>query len=217
MRIRSGKYFCLLLTLIFLLVYSPEAATQRKKRSRDKDSLLTLLSAESARVFERPGKREYREVKGPATFLHNGTYMFCDSAIWNVSMNQVEAYQNVKLVQDKTVITSDNVIYYADDNLARFRGEVVEVYDKDKNTLRTKYLDYNTEDSTAKFTFGGAMRTDKGEVIESDRGTYDAKTGICRFEDNVEMFTDSLGWITTPTRERPTSANGPRCGRTTST
>ena len=193
MKIGSSKYACLLLILLFALGFSWDADAQRKSRRRnDKDSLLTLLNAEYARVFERPGKREYREVKGPATFLHNGAYMFCDSAIWNVSFNQVEAYDNVKLVQDKTVVTSDNVIYYADDNVARFRGQVVEVHDKDKNTLRTKYLDYNTEDSTAKFTFGGAMRTSKGEVIESDRGTYDAKTGICRFEDNVEMFTDSL-------------------------
>ena len=193
MKTGSSKYACLLLILVFLLGCGFSADAQKKNRRRsDKDSLLTLLNAEYARVFERPGKREYREVKGPATFLHNGAYMFCDSAIWNVSFNQVEAYENVKLVQNKTVITSDNVIYYADDNVARFRGDVVEVHDKDKNTLRTKYLDYNTEDSTAKFTFGGAMRTSKGEVIESDRGTYDAKTGICRFEDNVEMFTDSL-------------------------
>lgn len=180
---------------MLLLAASPVPDKRRsggKSKDEDRDSLLTLLSAEYARVFERVGHREYREVKGPATFLHNGAYMFCDSAIWNVSFNQIEAYDNVKLVHDKTVITSDNVIYYADENLARFRGELVEVYDKDKNTLRTKYLDYNTQDSVAKFSFGGAMKTAKGEVIESDRGIYDAKTGICRFEDNVEMFTDSL-------------------------
>ena len=190
---RNRWAYLLLALILLMLVSSPDAdAQKRKRRSRNQDSLLTLLNAEYARVFERPGHREYREVKGPATFLHNGAYMFCDSAIWNVSFNQVEAYQNVKLVQKKTVLKSDNVIYYADDNLARFRGDLVEVYDKDKNTLRTRYLDYNTEDSTAKFTFGGAMRTSKGEIIESDRGTYDGKTGICRFEDNVEMFTDSL-------------------------
>ena len=184
-------YFLLVLLIVLCCSQSADAA-QRRRRSRSQDSLLNLLNAEYARVFERPGHREYREVKGPATFLHNGAYMFCDSAIWNVSFNQVEAYKNVKLVQNKTVIKSDNVIYYGDDNLARFRGELVEVYDKEKNTLRTKYLDYNTVDSVAKFTFGGAMKTKDGEVIESDRGTYDAKTGICRFEDNVEMFTDSL-------------------------
>lgn len=176
--------------------------------------MLNLLNAEYARVFERPGHREYREVKGPATFLHNGAYMFCDSAIWNVSFNQVEAYKNVKLVQKKTVLTSDNVIYYADDNLARFRGDLVEVYDKDKNTLRTRYLDYNTEDSTAKFTFGGAMRTSKGEIIESDRGTYDGKTGICRFEDNVEMFTDSL-FIKTNSLDYDTNENKAYFGKKT--
>ena len=194
---------------------SPDAGAQRKKnRNRDKDSLLTLLNAEYARVFERAGHREFREVKGPATFLHNGAYMFCDSAIWNVSYNQVEAYQNVKLVQKKTVLTSDNVVYYADDNLARFRGEVVEVHDQDKNTLRTRYLDYNTEDSTAKFTFGGAMRTSKGEIIESDRGTYDGKTGICRFEDNVEMFTDSL-FIKTKSLDYDTNENKAYFGKDT--
>ncbi len=195
MKTGSSKYCYLLLVLVLLLAASPVPDKRRsggKSKDEDRDSLLTLLSAEYARVFERVGHREYREVKGPATFLHNGAYMFCDSAIWNVSFNQIEAYENIKLVHDKTVITSDNVIYYADENLARFRGEIVEVYDKDKNTLRTRYLDYNTRDSVAKFSFGGAMKTAKGEVIESDRGIYDAKTGICRFEDNVEMFSDSL-------------------------
>ncbi len=212
-RNRYGYLFLLLIVL--MLVASPDADAQRKRRrGRSQDSLLTLLNAEYARVFERPGHREYREVKGPATFLHNGAYMFCDSAIWNVSFNQVEAYKNVKLVQKKTVLKSDNVIYYADDNLARFRGDLVEVYDKDKNTLRTRYLDYNTEDSTAKFTFGGAMKTSKGEIIESDRGTYDGKTGICRFEDNVEMFTDSL-FIKTNSLDYDTNENKAYFGKKT--
>lgn len=212
---RNRWAYLLLALILLMLVSSPDAdAQKRKRRSRNQDSLLTLLNAEYARVFERPGHREYREVKGPATFLHNGAYMFCDSAIWNVSFNQVEAYQNVKLVQKKTVLKSDNVIYYADDNLARFRGDLVEVYDKDKNTLRTRYLDYNTEDSTAKFTFGGAMRTSKGEIIESDRGTYDGKTGICRFEDNVEMFTDSL-FIKTNSLDYDTNENKAYFGKKT--
>ena len=217
--VKSGlKNRCALLftaLVVLMMAASPDAGAQRKKgRNKDKDSLLTLLSAEYARVFERPGHREFREVKGPATFLHNGAYMFCDSAIWNVSFNQLEAYENVKLVQQKTVLKSDNLVYYANDNLARFRGEVVEVYDKDKNTLRTRYLDYNTEDSVAKFSFGGAMRTSKGEIIESDRGTYDAKTGICRFDDNVEMFTDSL-FIKTNSLEYDTNINKAYFGKKT--
>lgn len=212
---RNRWAYLLVALILLMMVGSPDAdAQKRKRRSKNQDSLLTLLNAEYARVFERPGHREYREVKGPATFLHNGAYMFCDSAIWNVSFNQVEAYQNVKLVQKKTVLKSDNVIYYADDNLARFRGDLVEVYDKDKNTLRTRYLDYNTEDSTAKFTFGGAMRTSKGEIIESDRGTYDGKTGICRFEDNVEMFTDSL-FIKTNSLDYDTNENKAYFGKKT--
>lgn len=191
MKAGANKYRYILAFLLILCLIPVESSAQQRKKERQ-DSLLNLLNAEYARVFSRPGNREYREVKGPATFLHNGAYVFCDSAIWNLTFNQIEAYQNVKVVQDKTVLTSDNVIYYGDDNLARFRGELVQVKDKDGNTLRTRYLDYNTEDSVAKFFFGGAMKTSKGEIIEGDRGTYDAKTGVFRFEENVEMFTDSL-------------------------
>ena len=188
------------------------AAQQRKKEKQD--SLLNLLNAEYARVFERPGNREYREVKGPATFLHNGAYVFCDSAIWNLTFNQIEAYENVKVVQDKTVLTSDNMIYYGDEDLARFRGELVQVKDKDGNTLRTRYLDYNTADSVAKFFFGGAMKTQKGEIIEGDRGTYDSKTGIFTFEDNVEMFSDSL-FIKTKRLDYNTNENKAYFGKVT--
>ncbi|MCF0173273.1 MAG: hypothetical protein HUJ91_06055, partial [Bacteroidales bacterium] len=195
MKIGSGKIFPILLIAFALLMPLEPAAQNNRgngKKEETKDSLLTLLNAEYARVFQLPGGREYREVKGPAVFLHNGAYLFCDSAIWNLSYNRIEAYKNVKIVQDKTVITGDNLNYYADDNVAKFRGDLVEVSDEKHNMLRTRYLDYNTKDSVALFFFGGAMQSEKGEIIEGDRGNYDAKTGLFNFKDNVEMFTDSL-------------------------
>ena len=88
------------------------------------DSLVRLLNARYIEQVETDGRMARKAIS--ATFLHNGTYMFCDSAIWNVSFNQLEAYQNVKLVQDKTVLTSDNLTYYANDNIARFTGKTGE-------------------------------------------------------------------------------------------
>ena len=58
----------------------------------------------------------------------------------------IDAWGNVSILQDETVLTSDKLTYLVDDNLAQFRGSVVELTDKDHNTLRTRHLDYDTAD-----------------------------------------------------------------------
>lgn len=139
----------------------------------------------------------YRIVLGPAVFLHNNTYLQCDSAAWNVDIEVIEAFDNVKIIQDKTMLQSDRLTYHISSNVASFRGDIVELSDKDGNILRTQNLDYNTKDSVATFNYGGAMKDKDGNVIESFRGRYDAKLGSFNFEQRVEMFTDSTEIIST--------------------
>ena len=76
--------------------------------------------------------------------------------------------------------------------MAQFRGSIVELTDKDKNTLRTRHLDYNTRDSVAIFDNGASMRDKDGQIIESVKGTYDSKIELFTFTENVNMFTDSI-------------------------
>lgn len=142
-------------------------------------------------LIEKDGT-SYRKVTGPARFLHNDTYLICDTALWNVAAEVIEAIGNVKILQEQTVLTSDNLTYLIPQDLAQFRGSVVQLQDKDLNTLRTKYLDYNTKDSVAVFQGGGAMKDKDGQVIESNTGVYDSKTSLFTFSDNVNMFTDSI-------------------------
>ena len=75
--------------------------------------------------------------------------------------------------------------------MAKFRGSLVQLEDKDKNTLRTRYLDYNTKDSVAIFQDGAAMRDKDGQVIESLYGTYDSKAHLFVFNDQVNMYMDT--------------------------
>jgi lipopolysaccharide assembly outer membrane protein LptD (OstA) len=117
---------------------------------KEKDSLVYLLSSKSAQTIEIDGV-SYRKVVGPARFLHNDTYLLCDTALWNVETKIIDAWGNVSILQDETVLTSDNLKYLIDEDLAQFRGSVVQLTDKDHNTLRTKHLDYNTSDSVAVF------------------------------------------------------------------
>ena len=156
-----------------------------------KDSLVVLLSSKSAQMVDIAGA-SYRKVVGPARFLHNGTYLLCDTALWNVETKIIEAWGNVSILQDETVLTSDKLTYIIDRDLAEFRGSVVQLTDKDHNTLRTRHLDYNTADSVAVFQNGGAMRDKDGQIIESRNGTYDSKVKTFTFENDVNMFTDSI-------------------------
>ena len=174
--------------LLALLLCLPLSAQQKEEQQ---DSLIWLMSAKSAKMVDVEGGR-YRQVIGPARFLHNGTYLICDTALWNLETKIIDAWGNVSIMQEETVLTSDNLKYLIDEDLARFRGSVVQLTDKDHNTLRTKYLDYNTKDSVAVFRNGASMRDKDGQIIESRDGTYESKIKRFTFENDVNMFTDSI-------------------------
>jgi len=179
------------LTYILLAVLFCLPLSAQQQEEEQKDSLIWLMSAKSAKMVDVEGGR-YRKVVGPARFLHNGTYLICDTALWNLETKTIDAWGHVSILQDETVLTSDNLKYLIDDDLAEFRGSVVQLTDKDHNTLRTRHLDYNTKDSVAIFKNGGAMRDKDGQIIESREGTYDSKIKTFTFERDVNMFTDSI-------------------------
>lgn len=162
----------------------------RPEKDED-DKLVRLMSAQSVRILEIDGK-SYRRADGPARFLHNNTWLICDTALWNVDEQVIHAMGHVSIEQDRTELTSDKLVYYVDRNLAEFRGTLVQLRDKDNNTLRTTNLDYNTKDSVAVFRSGGAMRDKDGQIIESDDGRYESKIKTFTFDNNVNMFSDSM-------------------------
>ena len=179
---RFSAYVLFALTLLGAAL--PSYAQSRK------DSLVTLVSAKSASLIERNGQ-SFRKVVGPARFLHNNTYLLCDSAMWNVSTNVIDAVGHVQIIQDRTRLSSGSLQYVVDDDLAKFRGGLVQLEDKDKNTLRTRYLDYNTKDSVAIFQNGASMRDKDGQIIESLYGSYDSKARLFVFNDRVNMYMDT--------------------------
>ena len=183
--VKEGKTIVASLLFIIPALLSAQTATQERK-----DSLVRLIKAESIQLIEK-GASHYRKAVD-ATFLHNGTYLICDTAQWYVEERKIIAEGNVQVIQDETILTGDNLEYLIDESLVQFRGSVVQLVDKDHNTLRTRYLDYNTRDSVAYFQNGGSMRDKDGQVIESIDGSYDSKAGLFSFSNKVNMFTDSI-------------------------
>ncbi len=182
---RSLSRFAVLCLSFFLTTFAAFS------QDASEEDTFHLVEADQAQQ-ETVGRITVRRVWGNAKFLHNNTFLLCDSATWNVESKIIDARGNVKIIQGNTILTSDNLTYYIDRNLAKFRGSLVELYDKEGNTLRTESLDYNTKDSVATFLNGGALRDTSGNVMESRQGTYDSKTKTFTFERRVEMFVDSI-------------------------
>lgn len=155
------------------------------------DRLLRLISANSAEVIQKDGK-DLRKVSGPAQFLHNNTYIICDTAVWDVLSNTLDAKGNVQIIQNQTSLKSDFIHYIANESLAQVRGNLVELLDKEKNLLRTNFLDFYTKDSIGYFYEGGSVLDKSKNYIESMNGSYDAKLKKFKFYVNVRIKADSV-------------------------
>lgn len=167
------------------------ARRQMDQSSDGEDKYVRLMSAQSVKLLEIDG-RTYRKADGPARFLHNNTWLICDTALWDVDLQIIYATGNVSIEQENTELTSDKLTYFVERNLAEFRGSLVQLRDKDNNVLRAHNLDYNTKDSIATFQGGGAMRDKDGQLIESLVGDYKSKEHLFTFTHEVNMFTDSV-------------------------
>ena len=175
---------------LLLLPFAAAALASGPQQKTPEEDKVHLISAQSAQLIEKDGEN-YRKVVGPAKFLHNNTYLLCDTALWNVTTNIIDAVGHVRIIQDRTQLSSETLQYVVDDNMAKFRGSLVQLEDKDNNILRTRYLDYNTKDSVAIFQNGAAMRDKDGQIIESLYGTYDSKAHLFVFNDQVNMYMDT--------------------------
>ena len=187
--IKTGGFRGLFLCLAFFVLGAVNSSAQ--DLTEDRDSLVRLVSAKAIKLTEIDGN-PFRIVQGPARFLHNNTYLLCDSAAWDVNSNVIDAMGNVKIIQNDTYLESEFATYIADDNLVQFRGTVVKLYNKKGDQLKTQFLDYNTADSVATFYNGGAMRSAKGDIVEGLEGIYDATDRLFLFNDDVCMYSDSV-------------------------
>ena len=189
--IRSGRGTLLCSLFLLLAIFFTSSNAGAQDFGQDRDSLVRLIEAKSIKLTDINGA-PFRVVKGPARFLHNNTYLLCDSTAWDVNANVIDIMGHVQIIQNDTYLTSDFATYIADDNLVQFRGTIVKLYNKKGDQLKTRFLDYNTADSVATFYNGGAMRSAKGDIVEGLEGIYDSAERMFMFNDDVNMYSDSI-------------------------
>ncbi|WP_052732359.1 OstA-like protein [Hymenobacter terrenus] len=128
-----------------------------------------------------------RKLLGNVSFQQEDTFLYCDSAYQYLDRNQVEAFSNVRVLQNDTVtITGDRGYYDGDKRTARMIGNVV--MRDPRMTLTTPSLDYDLNRKTAAYTETGHL-TDPQNTLDSQQGFYDTVSKVFVFKRDVHLVT----------------------------
>ncbi|MGC4022800.1 MAG: OstA-like protein [Cyclobacteriaceae bacterium] len=158
----------------FIFVFFPLIAFSQKK--------IDFIHADVTKGRVVKGVRVERAI-GNVEFKQNTTTIYCDSAYFYRSENQLEAFGHVHIVDDSVDITSLRLQYDGTKKIAHLRQNVV--FEKTKIAkLYTDYLDYYRVQNEARY-FNGGKLVDTANVLTSKKGYYDVKTNLASFKKNV--------------------------------
>lgn len=127
-----------------------------------------------------------KDERGQVQFKQKNTVMYADSVFQYIDRNQIEAFGNIRFVeQDSLTLVGDTLYYDGYSRIARVRGNVV-MQDQEK-TVRTRKLNYNLKTKTANY-FEGGIVTDRTSRLTSDRGSYNTNSRVATFDGNVQAL-----------------------------
>jgi lipopolysaccharide export system protein LptA len=189
--------------LLALTALSLPAQTPRRPATKAPGAPATAATpAKGTPVQLLPGTRELqggifngvkiRKLLGNVSFKQEDTFLYCDSAYQYLDRNEIEAFSNVRIIQNDTVtINGDRGFYDGDRRTARMTGNVV-MHDP-RMTLTTSVLDYDLARQTAYYTTGGHL-TDPQNTLDSQQGFYDTRSKVFVFKRDVHLVsTDAKG------------------------
>ncbi|MDO5654808.1 MAG: OstA-like protein [Flavobacteriaceae bacterium] len=121
---------------------------------------------------------------GNVIFEHNGSVLKADSVVLYEVENYFRAFGNVRFTSEDNLLTSHELDYNGNTQIAQARGDVV--LRNPEQTLYTDKLEYNRITNKAYFNTGGTI-VSNNETITSQEGIYDLTTKSIRFDDDVRI------------------------------
>ncbi|MDR0766388.1 MAG: organic solvent tolerance protein OstA [Odoribacteraceae bacterium] len=168
----SNARACLLLILCLAGITLPSPAQEKIQINIEAD-LLRAGTRGAADKFT-----------GNVYMTHDNLKMWCDS-LYRHPGNIVEAFGNVRAIQNDSIHLSGNYIHY--DGNTRFTKVRENVILKDPAmTLTTRFLDYDGIWELG-YYFNGGRVVDARNTLTSQRGYYFTQTKIANFIDSVTV------------------------------
>ncbi|UYZ65147.1 OstA-like protein [Hymenobacter weizhouensis] len=130
---------------------------------------------------------EIRKIIGNVSFRQGTTLLYCDSAYQYTERNALEAFSNVRIIQNDTItITGDRGTYDGDTRQARLTGNVT--MRDPRMTLTTQALDYDLNRNLAYYSTGGHLQ-DPENTLDSRFGYYNTQSKVFSFKRDVKLVT----------------------------
>src|ERR1035437_1486869 len=198
-----------ILIILLLLIAACSNAQSSKK--------IRLVSSDRASYDDFISKG-IQHIVGNAIFEHEGAFLYCDSALLNETVNNINCYGRVRIKSgDSLTLTGDQIDYAGDTRIAKVTGKIVKLVDK-TTTLTTDLLFYNRITNAAYYETGGVVTSKDDNRLTSKKGYYYTDKKEYVFFENVvlknkryEMRSDSMNYFTeTKTAEfkGPTTIKG---------
>jgi lipopolysaccharide export system protein LptA len=175
-QIRYSTVF-LLFILSFSLAHGQQDSTKR-----------IVIENADKHVIDNTTNPSTKYFRGNVRAFHNGSFFYCDSAI--IIANTMNAYGNVTIIQNDTITTfSDDLFYDGDSLYAYLKNKVILQTQKDE--LFTEYLEYDMRNKKAYYRDRALLKSDK-TTLKSKKGTYDLNTSIVTFNEKVTIQGDDF-------------------------
>lgn len=134
------------------------------------------------------GSQEFAQVFDNVSMRHGSMTLYTDILNYDRMVGRGFYDTGGKIVDGKTVLTSQNGEYFTEDKTATFNYDVL-LLNNAKDSIITDTLHYDTKDKWA-HTLGPSNILSDGSRIYTEDGYYNTDTGKARFYQRPQFFKD---------------------------
>lgn len=183
-----------------LIMHTLPAVAQQKPADTSNKTPIEIMPGTGLLRYVQTDSGAINKLIGNVILKQGESYLYCDSAYFDLAKNNVEAFGNVRIVQPGSEGQSDYMRYQGNFKQAYMRGNVM--LTDGGSTLWSEEVDYNTSTKIGNYYSGGTLQ-DEATTLSSNTGWYDMRGKNSRFTGDVivtdpgyHIISDDLGYNT---------------------
>jgi lipopolysaccharide export system protein LptA len=149
------------------------------------DRFVQIIKADIFRRVKRDTAGDLNILVGNVIMQQQSTLIYCDSAVQNVLLNQVEAFGNIHINDNDSVHAYSQYMQYMGDTKVATLKKKVKLTDG-KGVLTTEALEYNVGTNIGTYLNNGKVVNGES-VLTSKEGIYYASTRDVYFQKKVKL------------------------------